>query len=162
MVSTEWNCTLPVYNELPDWRYAPIIRQTSRVNGGGQTFELTEDLDFSEQFDSWGISNRTYTPIRNNNGIITAYSVSKTGIMYNGQRKIFQKRVTNSDLTPFMNIILPEDNVLSIESIIVKQLVNEPPGELIKILMDCSRLKYSSLSDLRRAISASSSSIEQL
>lgn len=120
MVSTEWNCTLPVYNELPDWRYAPIIRQTSRVNGGGQTFELTEDLDFSEQFDSWGFSNRTYTPIRNNNGIITAYSVSKTGIMYNGQRKIFQKRVTNSDLTPFMNIILPEDNVLSIESIIVK------------------------------------------
>lgn len=120
MVGTEWTCVLPVYNELPDWRYAPIIKQTSKANGGGQNFELTEDLDFSEQFDSYGNSNRTYTPIRNNNGVITSYSVSKMGVMYNGQRKIYQKRVTNSDINPFMTIILPEDNVLSIESIIIK------------------------------------------
>lgn len=106
--------------DSPDWTYAPIIKKGTKISAGSQVFELMYDVDFAEQFNEDGISNRTFIPKRNSNGFITKYIVSKTGIVMAGETKVFSKAITPFDITPFMSFIIPDTNVTEIESIIVK------------------------------------------
>lgn len=124
MCEVRLSCSLPVDpNDIssPDWRYAPILRRTSTVAAGNYNFHLTEDVDFAEQFNSEAFSNRTFTPNRNSNGSITSYTVSKTTIAINGTTRVFKKVLTATDIKPFMEIILPDSNVMNVESIIFKE-----------------------------------------
>lgn len=124
MCEVKLSCSLPVDpNDIssPDWRYAPILRRTSTVAAGNYNFHLTEDVDFAEQFNSEAFSNRTFTPNRNSNGSITSYTVSKTTIAINGTTRVFKKVLTATDIKPFMEIVLPDSNVMSVESIIFKE-----------------------------------------
>jgi hypothetical protein len=79
-----------------------------------------EDIDFNEQFDSNGVSNRTVIPVKNSNDVITHYRIEKTGVVYAGTTKIYKQILTSSDIKPFMEIILPDTDVMSIESVIFK------------------------------------------
>ena len=120
----EVSCVLPTDStdiRLPDWNYAPILQSTSVVSAGEHNFMLTEDINFAEQFNSDGFSNRKITPSRDGNGNVTGYTVSKTSIAVNGITKIYKKVIYSSDLEPFMEIVLPESNVMNIESIIFKE-----------------------------------------
>ena len=124
MCEVKLSCNLPVDpNDIssPDWRYAPILRRTSTVAAGNYNFHLTEDVDFAEQFNSEAFSNRTFTPNRNSNGSITSYTVSKTTIVINGTTRVFKKVLTSTDVKPFMEIVLPDTNVMNVESIIFKE-----------------------------------------
>ena len=124
MCEVRLSCSLPVDpNDIssPDWRYAPILRRTSTVAAGNYNFHLTEDVDFAEQFNSEAFSNRTFTPNRNSNGSITSYTVSKTTVVVNGTTRVFKKVLTATDIKPFMEIILPDSNVMNVESIIFKE-----------------------------------------
>lgn len=124
MCEVKLSCSLPVDpNDIssPDWKYAPILRRTSTVAAGNYNFHLTEDVDFAEQFNSEAFSNRTFTPNRNSNGSITSYTVSKTTIAINGTTRVFKKVLTATDIKPFMEIVLPDSNVMSVESIIFKE-----------------------------------------
>ena len=124
MCEVKLSCNLPVDpNDIssPDWRYAPILRRTSTVAAGNYNFHLTEDVDFAEQFNSEAYSNRTFTPNRNSNGSITSYTVSKTTIVINGTTRVFKKVLTSTDVKPFMEIVLPDTNVMNVESIIFKE-----------------------------------------
>ena len=124
MCEVKLSCNLPVdptNPSSPDWRYAPILRRTSTVAAGNYNFHLTEDVDFKEQFNSEAFSNRTFTPNRNSNGSITSYTVSKTTIAINGTTRVFKKVLTSTDVKPFMEIVLPDTNVMNIESIIFKE-----------------------------------------
>ena len=124
MCEVKLSCSLPVDpNDIssPDWRYAPILRRTSTVAAGNYNFHLTEDVDFAEQFNSEAFSNRTFTPNRNSNGSITSYTVSKTTIVINGTTRVFKKVLTSTDVKPFMEIVLPDTNVMNVESIIFKE-----------------------------------------
>lgn len=124
MCEVKLSCNLPVDpNDIssPDWRYAPILRRTSTVAAGNYNFHLTEDVDFAEQFNSEAFSNRTFTPNRNSNGSITSYTVSKTSIVINGTTRVFKKVLTSTDVKPFMEIVLPDTNVMNVESIIFKE-----------------------------------------
>jgi hypothetical protein len=117
-----WSCTLPPSQDggnTPDWSYAPIIGKGSQASGAGQKFELQEDLNFSEQFNQKGVSDRTIIPIRGVNGTITGYSVSKSCVMSSGEGKIFKQTITTSDVEPFMEIVLPDKNVLQVESVLI-------------------------------------------
>ena len=124
MCEVKLSCNLPVDpNDIssPDWRYAPILRRTSTVAAGNYNFHLTEDVDFAQQFNSEAFSNRTFTPNRNSNGSITSYTVSKTTIVINGTTRVFKKVLTSTDVKPFMEIVLPDTNVMNVESIIFKE-----------------------------------------
>lgn len=124
MCEVKLSCNLPVDPKdisSPDWDYAPILRRTSTVAAGNYNFHLTEDVDFAEQFNSEAFSNRTFTPNRNSNGSITSYTVSKTTIVINGTTRVFKKVLTSTDIKPFMEIVLPDTNVMNVESIIFKE-----------------------------------------
>lgn len=124
MCEVKLSCSLPVDpNDIssPDWDYAPVLRRTSTVAAGNYNFHLTEDVDFKEQFNSEAFSNRTFTPNRNSNGSITSYTVSKTTIAINGTTRVFKKVLTSTDIKPFMEIVLPDTNVMNVESIIFKE-----------------------------------------
>ena len=122
MAEVEFSCYLPIssISKDPDYSYAPIIRRGTKLAGGSQIFELLDDVDFSLQFDSNGNSNRTIYPIVNSNGIITQYKVTKLTVVVAGETKIYRKVVRARDIVPFMEILIPEDNVMNVESIVVK------------------------------------------
>jgi hypothetical protein len=123
----EIGCVLPTDStniNQPDWNYAPIVQRTSIVSAGDYNYQLTEDVNFAEQFNSNGFSNRKITPSRDGNGNITGYNVYKSSVVINGITKIYKKVIYNSDLKPFMEVVLPESNVENIESIIFKETSN--------------------------------------
>lgn len=109
--------------------YCPVIKRGTLFSTGLVTFELMNDVDFSEQFDSNGVSDRQMIPNRDSNGNITSYTYKKLAVVSAGQSKIYKKVVTNSDLVPFMTITLQDNNILGVESIIMKDgtnLQNDP------------------------------------
>lgn len=118
------SCKLPVDpNDLshPDFSYAPILKRTSVVSAGNYNFHLNEDVDFQSQFNSDAYSNRTFTPDRNSNGAITSYTVTKTTTVTNGTTRVFKKVLQSTDVYPFMEVILPDTNVMNVESVIFKE-----------------------------------------
>jgi hypothetical protein len=126
----DWTVTnIPVNGDTFDISYAPKILKGSQATGAGKVFELLEDCDFSSPFTTGGIPNRLVIPNIDGSGIIQNYSLTKREIMLNGFTKIYKKTLSRSDYRPFLEIVLPEDNVLSIENIITKEgtnFVNNP------------------------------------
>lgn len=121
MAEVKLSCLLPTNGGIkPNWDYAPIIRRGTQVSAGGQIFEVMEDVDFTEQFDTNGHSNRTIVPLANSNGIITQYRISKLTTVVAGETKIYKKVVYPKDIVPFMEVVLPDDGVMNVESIVVR------------------------------------------
>lgn len=125
----KFSCSLPIVSStdndtstlgVPNWSYAPIIKKGTQLSSGSQTFEVMEDIDFSEQFDEYGVSNRTVIPVKDSNGVITHYRIEKIGVVCAGETKIYKQVLSSSDIKPFMEIVLPDDNIMNIESIIFK------------------------------------------
>lgn len=104
----------------PDWSYAPVIKRGTKISTGSQVFELMYDVDFNEQFNEQGISNRTIVPKRNSNGFITKYIVTKTGLVSAGETKVYSRVIQSHEITPFMTFIIPDTEVMNVESIIFK------------------------------------------
>ena len=123
MLEAKFTCWLPVDatngGNGPDWSYAPIINKGTQASGGGQTFEVEEDINFAQQFNSSGVSDRVILPLYNSNNSLVGYSVSKLCVMTNGQSKIYKQNISPSIVEPFMGIVLPDINVINIESVIV-------------------------------------------
>jgi hypothetical protein len=126
----DWTVTnIPVNGDTFDISYAPKILKGSQATGAGKVFELLEDCDFASPFTTGGIPNRLVIPNIDGSGIIQNYSLTKREIMLNGFTKIYKKTLSRSDYRPFLEVVLPEDNVLSIENIITKEgtnFVNNP------------------------------------
>ena len=120
----DWVVTVPVQGDTFDLSYAPKILKGSQATGAGKVFELMEDCDFSSPFTTGGIPNRLILPNIDSSGIIQNYNLVKREIVLNGFTKIFKKIVQIEDYKPFNEIILPDDNVLSIENIITKEGTN--------------------------------------
>lgn len=126
MCEVELSCTLPIVGgdnnaSQPNWDYAPIVQRTSVVAAGNYTFELSEDVNFAEQFNSDGFSNRTIVPVRDANGNISAYTVTKSTLAVDGSTRVYKKVMYPNDIKPFMEIVLPETDVMNVESIIFKE-----------------------------------------
>lgn len=127
MCEVKLSCTLPIDDtniSLPKFEVAPIVKMGSVVGNSSYRYELVEDVDFRTQFNSDGISNRTFEPLRNNNGIITGYNVTKTTMVVAGTSKIYKKVLEENEVIPFMEIILPEKNIMNVESVIFKESAN--------------------------------------
>ena len=119
MAEVKISCVLPVKNNNPNYGVAPIIKRGTKFSSPTQTFELLDDVDFASQFDSNGNSDRTIAPTLNPNGIITGYTISKLAVVTAGDTKVYRYIAHASDITPFMEIILPFEGVMNVESILV-------------------------------------------
>lgn len=125
----DFSVNLPVLGDSFDVSYAPIIRGGSQVSGGGKVFETMDDIDFSSPFTIGGIPNRIVLPNFNANGTLTNYTIVKREMVVNGYTRTLKRIITQADVKPFLEIVLPEDNVLSIESVITlpgTNYVSEP------------------------------------
>jgi len=129
----------------PDWSYAPILKRATVVTAGNYNFQLSEDVDFGSQFNSEGFSNRTFAPNRNNNGSITSYTITKSVVAVNGTTKIYKKVLMRNDIKPFMEIVLPDENVMNVESVICKESANISEDPMIQdFYFDAEEYKLSS------------------
>lgn len=144
----ELSCILPVGNittgsiSQPNWNYAPIIKRSTIVSAGNLNFQLMEDVDFGEQFNSEGYSNRTFVPMRDSNSTITAYTVTKSTLAVNGSTRIYKKVILKQDLKPFMEVVLPEKDVMNVESIIFKETSNfKKEPEVSEFYIDAEQYK---------------------
>ena len=114
----DFSVTVPVLGDTFDVSYCPIIDRWCQVSGAGKIFETTDEIDFSSPFTTGGIPNRLVLPNLDNNGNIINYTITKREMVINGVTKIFKRSISSSDVRPFFEVILPDDNVLSINSII--------------------------------------------
>ena len=125
-----FSCVVPVYNHnstndsslygMPNTSLMPVIKRGTKMYSGSQYFEVVDDIDFSEQFNADGYSDRTLYANTDANGNINSYTITKKALIIGGQSKVYTQVLSNSDINPFMEIILPDKNILSIESIIFK------------------------------------------
>ena len=120
----DWSVTVPTLGDTFDIQYAPKIIKGSQATGAGKVFELMEDCDFSSPFTTGGIPNRLIIPNRGETNEIINYTLVKREIVLNGFTKIFKKIVERNDYKQFNEILLPDDNVISIENIITKEGTN--------------------------------------
>lgn len=134
MVEIEISCELPLKGDpklqLADESYAPIVKQGTVVSTGLITFQIMHDINFAEQFNEDGISDRQIIPKRNANGLIEKYTYKKLALALAGESKIYKQTLTNNDIVPFMEILLQDTNILNVESIIFKDGTNfkdDPP-----------------------------------
>jgi len=114
----DFSVIIPPLGDTFDISYCPIIRAGSQVTGAGKVFETSNDIDFSDPFTTGGIPNRLVIPNFNANSILLNYTITKREIVINGFTKIFKRVITSSDIKPFLEIILPDNNVISVDSII--------------------------------------------
>lgn len=114
----DFSVKLPAYGDTFDVRYAPVLRFGAQVTGAGKVFETLEDIDFSSPFNYGGIPNRLIIPNFDGNGNIVNYTITKRELVVNGKTSYYVKSVNPSDMTPFLQITLPEANVLSVDNVI--------------------------------------------
>ena len=127
IVEVELSCTIPMGTDnlsQGDTDYLPVIKRGTLFSTGLVMFELIEDVDFSEQFNIDGLSNRQIIPARDSNGNITGYVYKKLAIARAGQSKVYKKVISADNIKPFMNVILQDSNILGVEGIIFKQGTN--------------------------------------
>ena len=116
----DFSINVPVNGDKDDERYEGILKAGSQVSGGGQVFEIVEDVDFSSPFNSRGESNRLKIPNFNTNKKLVSYTITKREAVINGITRIYRKVITDVDQKPFLKISLPEKNVLGAMSVIHK------------------------------------------
>lgn len=132
LVEIELSCRIPLYEQgytgdgdmMADERYCPYIKRGTKFSNGVTTFELTHDVDFKEQFDENGYSNKQIVPNRDSNGNIVSYLYKKLAVAAACQTKVMKKIVTANEIKPFMEVIVDDSSVLGVESIILKQGTN--------------------------------------
>lgn len=120
MAEVRFTCQVPVNGDTYAKEYLPVIKKGTMVNSSTQIFEVMYDVNFSEQYDEFMRSDRTIEPVLDTNGNITKYNISKLAIVTAGETRIYKKSIKTSDVKPFMEVILPVDGVMNIESILMK------------------------------------------
>jgi hypothetical protein len=116
----DFSIEVPTTANGPDYSYAPVIRAGMQVKGGGQTFETVDDVDFASDFSERGTANRTIQPILNGNQDLIKYRILKREQVKAGVTRIIKVEVPSGEEKPFMEIVLPEKNVLEIVSVIAE------------------------------------------
>ncbi len=120
----DYAINLPARGDTWDIRYSPVIRFGSQVIGGGQIFENVDDIDFSSPYTTGGVPNRLILPNIDSNGNLTDYTIVKRELVVNGLTKVFKKTISRNESVPFLEVFLPDVNVLSIDSAIALEGTN--------------------------------------
>ena len=112
--------TVPAYGDKEDLRYCGILRRGSQFNGAGQVFETVYDIDFSSGINAEGFPNRLKIPNFDSNNKLINYTIVKRETVVNGITKVFKRVITPNDVKPFLELFLPEKNVLGVTSVLLK------------------------------------------
>jgi hypothetical protein len=120
----DFSITVPVDGDSEDLQYCGVLRRGSQVLGAGQTFETIYDIDFSYEFNSEGFPNRLKIPNFNANGTLINYTIVKREPVANGVTRVFKKVISQPDSRPFLEVFLPEQNVLGVTSVLLKNGTN--------------------------------------
>ena len=120
----DFSVTIPVLGDTFDSTYAPVIRRGVQISGAGKVFESLDDIDFASPFTSGGIPNRKIIPNFDSNNNIINYTLTKREMVINGVSKILQRIITEENVKPFFEVVLPDDNVISISSVITLEGTN--------------------------------------
>lgn len=120
----DFSVIVPVLGDTFDISYTPLIRRGAQVSGAGKVFETIEDIDFSSPFTTGGVPNRLIVPNYDSNNNIINYTITKRELVVNGTTKIFKRIITQENVRPFFEVVLPDDNVLSVNSIIMLEGTN--------------------------------------
>ena len=118
----DFSVVVPASGDAEDARYLPILKAGTQVIGDNQIFELVADINFADNFNMSGFLDRTKIPIYNG-GILSGYKITKSGVVVNGQTKIYSETFGDT-VDPFHQIILSDNNVLSVDSVIHKNGTN--------------------------------------
>ena len=132
LVEIELSCRLPLYqqgsegdgNMMADETYCPYVKRGTLFSNGTTTFELVHNIDFKEQFNEDGLPDRQIVPNRDSNGTIISYTYKKLAIASASQTRVMKKIVSSNEITPFMEVMINDSNVLGVDSIIVKDGTN--------------------------------------
>jgi hypothetical protein len=116
----DFSITVPAFGDREDLRYCGILRRGSQVNGGGQPFETVYDIDFASPINAEGSPNRIKTPNFDASGKLVNYTITKREVVVNGITKVFKRVITPNDSKPYLELFLPEKNVLGITSVLLK------------------------------------------
>jgi hypothetical protein len=114
----DFSVKVPPFGDTFDSRYAPILRYGAQATGAGKVFETLDDIDFNSPFSMGGIPNRVILPNFDGNGNLINYTLTKRELVVNGKTSYYSKTINTSDIKPFMQITLPESNVLSVDNVI--------------------------------------------
>lgn len=120
----DFTVSVPVLGNAPDSTYYPVLKAGAQVLGGGKIFEIQENIDWNSLLSSLGDPNRSIVPVLDTNGIPVSYEVTKREVVINGGTSTFKKIINTSDVTPFFSFILPDPDVIEIESIYLMQGTN--------------------------------------
>ena len=115
----DFTVTIPVLGDRPDSSYYPTLNAGAQVVGGGKVFETADIVDWNSPISSLGDPNRSIIPTLDSNGIVVNYQVTKREIVTNGTTTIYKKVITSDDVKPFFSIVLPDINVIEIDSVIL-------------------------------------------
>lgn len=127
----DFSITVPAFGDKEDERYLGILLRGSQILGAGLVFENVEDIDFASPYNSSGFPNRLKIPNFNSNGVLINYTITKRELVVNGITKVYKKVVLPTDVRPFLELFLPEKNVLGITSVLLKNgtdYTNIPPA----------------------------------
>lgn len=120
MAEVRFTCQVPVEGDSYAKNYLPVIKRGTMVNSSTQVFEVMYDVNFAEQYDEFLRSDRTIEPILDSNGNISRYSISKLAIVTAGETRVYKKSIKAGDIRPFMEILIPIEGVMNVESILMK------------------------------------------
>jgi hypothetical protein len=120
----DFTINVPVLGDRPDPSYFPKLAVGAQVVGGGKTFETQEIIDWSSSVSNLGDPNRSIIPNLDSDGVIQNYSITKREVVINGVTSIYKRIITANDVIPFLSIILPDPNVIEIESVILLEGTN--------------------------------------
>ena len=134
MCLVDFRVTVPPQGDSFNNGYAPTLRYGSEVEGGGQIFQVEQDIDFSSPLSAGGVPNRLVIPNKDSNDLIISYDLVKREAVVNGKTKILKRNIRPQDLNPFMEIILPETNVISVEQVKMVIGLNGPEPTLNEFL----------------------------
>jgi hypothetical protein len=127
----DFSITVPAFGDKEDERYLGVLLRGSQILGAGLVFENVEDIDFASPYNSSGFPNRLKIPNFNSNGVLINYTITKRELVVNGITKVYKKVVLPTDVRPFLELFLPEKNVLGITSVLLKNgtdYTNIPPA----------------------------------
>ena len=116
----DFSITVPALGDKEDERYLGQLRRGSQVLGAGQVFENVEDIDFASPYNSQGFPNRLKIPNFDSSNRLVNYTITKREVVVNGITKVFKRVINPSDVRPFLEVFLPEKNVLGVTSVLLK------------------------------------------
>jgi len=116
----DFSITVPAFGDREDLRYCGVLRRGSQVSGAGQPFETVYDIDFASPINGDGAPNRVKVPNFDSSGKLINYTITKREVVVNGVTKVYKRVITPNDNRPYLELFLPEKNVLGITSVLLK------------------------------------------